>query len=101
MDVNEHERISNITPKHKLKKQGLLYSHSKVFNNEQNSYHETTRSEAVLFTSVVSFLSNTIVCLLHIKVAINLCFSKLLILNVAQILLVSCVSVNVTVEKKL
>jgi hypothetical protein len=45
MDVNEHERLSNFTLRHKIKvKEQHFYcfyayhSHSRVFNNENNSY---------------------------------------------------------------
>ena len=45
MDVNKHERLSNITLRHKLKLINntfyccsTFHSHSRVFNNENNSY---------------------------------------------------------------
>ena len=47
MDVNEHERLSNITCRHKLKLKkkeqhfhccSTFLSHSSVFNNRNNSY---------------------------------------------------------------
>ena len=44
MDVIEHERLSNITLRHKIKLKNstfiavLHFSHSRVFNNEHNSY---------------------------------------------------------------
>ena len=45
MDVNEHERLSNITLKTQIQEKEQLsycrstfHSHSKVFNNENNSY---------------------------------------------------------------
>jgi hypothetical protein len=41
MDVDEHERLSHITLKTQIKVQEYhlsLHSHSRVFNNEQNTY---------------------------------------------------------------
>jgi hypothetical protein len=43
MDVNEHERLLNITLRYKVKERGLyccptFHSHSMVFNNEHSSY---------------------------------------------------------------
>ena len=45
MDVNERERLSNVTLRHNIKVEehcfyccSTFHSHSKVFNNENNSY---------------------------------------------------------------
>jgi hypothetical protein len=49
MDVNEHERLSSITLRQKVKYKycSTFHSHSMVFNNEQNSYPKMSVKQPV------------------------------------------------------
>ena len=57
MGVNEHERLSNITIRHKLdnKEQRfycyyIFHSRSRVFNNENNSYPKMSMKLHLVFS---------------------------------------------------
>ena len=61
MDVNEHERLSNITfRQNNVKEQCFncrftVHSHSRVFNDEHNSYPKGSVKQPLAFTWVVLF----------------------------------------------
>ena len=69
MDVIEHERLSNITLRHKIKLKNstfiavLHFSHSKVFNNEQNSYPKMCVKQTLSCNWMVLFTSANIRCI--------------------------------------
>ena len=54
MDVNEHERITNITFRHNIKKWNSVYTkfHRRVFNKPYPQLYNIACSRAVRFTSV-------------------------------------------------
>ena len=63
MDINEHERLSTITLKHTFKQRNTqrlywccaFHSHSRVFNNYQNSYPKMSQKLSLIFSWAVLF----------------------------------------------